>query len=327
MTYRSPKPLESQAVPMRPTEAVLVSGPMYRHVRTLPGRSRGLLWCLLLVPAVAHALPPPPSEAPDPATRRQAAHLLERGRSLQRLGRLDETLEVLEQAWRTAGQPEVLLELSAAYRAAGRIVDAVAALERYLALRPDDPNADALRSRLALMKRLAARRDAQRTAHGPREGPSDDRASGDTTDARTTANPSKPAGAAAADASHGRDIDGHDRRGSLLPWVLVGVGGALGASALATGLLALDAADELEHQCTPQPDGSWVCADPGYRDVKRRGAMLATATDVLATVSLLTAGAGVALWLFGQDDPRNGASRLSGACTPYACQAALEVRF
>ncbi len=304
-----------------------MSGSMYRDVRALPSRAWGLLWCLLLIPATARALPPPPDEAPDPAAPRQAARLLERGRSLRRQGRLDEALRVLEQAWRTAGQPEVLLELAGAYRAAGRIGDAVAALEGYLARRPDDPNAEALRARLALMKRLAARRDAQRSAHAPREDATLDHASDDSADARPTANDPKSTDATGTGASDAPEFDGHDQRGSLLPWVLVGVGGALGASALATGLLALDAADELEQQCNPQPDGTWVCADPGYRDVKRRGAMLATATDVLATISLLTASAGIALWLFGQDDPRNGTSRLSGVCTPQACRAALEVRF
>ncbi len=279
---------------------------------------------LLLYPQGASALPPAPLAPPSEEALREAQRQLEDGRLHRQHGHFEEAERALERAWRLAALPQALLDLAALYRATGRITEAVEALRRYLELRPDGPNTEALRSRLRAMERLRARRGVGRASHTAppgRDGVTEGQPStGTRTESPERKRPLEPRRRASPPDEEPRSAK------TLTPWILLGAGGLLGALAGVTGVLALDAERQLEAQCEPQEEGRWICTDPSYSALKQRGALLATATDVLALVALLGASAGVALHLF-ESRKEDRRARIAGGCTSRACEARLEVRF
>jgi hypothetical protein len=116
---------------------------------------------------------------------------------------------------------------------------------------------------------------------------------------------------------------------SLVPWVLIGVGGAALAGGAVTGVLALRGARKLEDSC---PDD--VCpTDSDYKSQKSSTKTLAIATDglLIGGGALALVGAG---WLiFGSKKAAkpttSGSVSLVGnaACAPGSCVAFLGGRF
>lgn len=79
----------------------------------------------------------------------------------------------------------------------------------------------------------------------------------------------------------------------ILPWVLVGGGGVLLASALVTGIVASHAFGKLEDACGDLPEQ----CPRRFKSDANRADTFAAVTDVLWIGGVLAAGAGVTLWL------------------------------
>ncbi|HWO08232.1 MAG TPA: hypothetical protein VNN80_02095 [Polyangiaceae bacterium] len=104
----------------------------------------------------------------------------------------------------------------------------------------------------------------------------------------------------------------------LLPWVLVGVGGAVLTGGVVTGVVAAQRASDLESDCP-----NHVCEE----DLSQRDEAFDTAVvaDVLMGVGLVATVAGVT-WLVLTPD-EEGAASLSGSCDLHGCSASLRGRF
>lgn len=122
-------------------------------------------------------------------------------------------------------------------------------------------------------------------------------------------------GATAAETSSAADASGS----RVLPWTLVGVGGAVLAGGIVTGLVAAHRASDLEDDCP-----NHVCEDDlSQVDAAQNTAVVA---DILMGTGLVLAGAGVT-WLILTKDDDASATSFSAACHLDGCGATLRGRF
>lgn len=115
--------------------------------------------------------------------------------------------------------------------------------------------------------------------------------------------------------------------GPVVPWVLLGVGGAALAGGALTGVLALRGVSDLESRC---PDDECP-PDSDYESKKSSTKGLAVTTDVLLIGGGAVAAAGAGWLLFG---PKPGAKAAQAggvvggaACAPAGCAAVLRGHF
>lgn len=223
------------------------------------------------------------------------------GRTLYDAGRFKEAAEEWEKAHALSGRSELLYNIYVAYRDASNTAQAVSALERYLA--SDAVPAD---QRINLEARLEALREAQRAEATPTAAPA--------------AEPMPAAEPAAAPAPAPSEPEPPPEP-SIVPYVLVGVGGALVVGGVVTGIVASGKVSDLEKSC---PDDR---CPPGFAlDEERSDARLfATLTDVLLVGGVVVAGVGAGLLLFGGDGEEASASspRAALACMPGGCFASV----
>jgi len=105
----------------------------------------------------------------------------------------------------------------------------------------------------------------------------------------------------------------------VLPWTLVGVGGAVLAGGIVTGVVAASKASDLEDDCP-----NHVCEDDlSQRDEAANTALVA---DILMGTGLVLAGAGVTWLILTKDDDANATS-ISAGCHFEGCAATLRGRF
>jgi hypothetical protein len=107
--------------------------------------------------------------------------------------------------------------------------------------------------------------------------------------------------------------------GSVLPIVVIAVGGALIVGAAITGIVSLDAASELEALCGPDKR-----CPPAAADIKSRGQTTQTLTWILGPAGVVALGVGVALALAQSGDE---APALALGCDPSGCSAHARVAF
>jgi hypothetical protein len=128
-----------------------------------------------------------------------------------------------------------------------------------------------------------------------------------------------PAGGAAPGAAVAAPTEADASSSKLLPWTLVGVGGAVLAGGIVTGIVAARRASELEDDCP-----NHVCEDDlSQRDEAQNTALVA---DILMGTGLVMAGAGVT-WLILTKDDDATATSFSAACHFDGCGATLRGRF
>jgi hypothetical protein len=119
------------------------------------------------------------------------------------------------------------------------------------------------------------------------------------------------------------------RSAPVLPWVLLGVGGAALTGGAVTGVLALRGVNDLEDRCPNNECPS----DSDYESRKRSTKTFAVATDVLLLSGGVAAAVGAGWLLFGSGsktatkDASYGNVVGSAACTPAGCAAFLKARF
>lgn len=114
--------------------------------------------------------------------------------------------------------------------------------------------------------------------------------------------------------------EGHASETSIVPFIIMGAGGAMVLGSIATGLMASSAESEIDDKCPTRMN-----CPASVKDAQSRGETMALLTDVLLFGGIAAAGTGVALWLLGTFDERQPVA--SAACVPGACIASLAGRF
>jgi tetratricopeptide (TPR) repeat protein len=235
-------------------------------------RSGLVLGLALFIVSAVHAQDSPAAQPSDQEQMRnldwEARERFELGRTFLEAGRFQQAAEEFEQAYRLSKRPQLLYNVYIANRDAGNLDSAVDALRSYLEQVPDAPDQINLQARLASMK---AQADAQR----------------------------EQARQAAADRDRAERLAAMrtETVRSKWPWVMIGVGGAMLAGSIVTGVMAKSKANDLDDSplCI---DGGTLCARSEKGDVESLRT-LAVTTDVLWIAGGVVAVTGVVLRLTG----------------------------
>jgi hypothetical protein len=224
------------------------------------------------------------------------------------------------------GRTELLYNLFLAYRDAGDDAHAAETLRAYIPSLEAGERRTQLEARLRVLEQRMAGGGGSETEGGETEGGG---ATGDGTQGGGTGGSTAgtTSGGTEGTGPTGSGAEGASGGGSgglgVVPWIVVGVGGALVVASIITGVLALDARSSLERMCSA--DGA---CPPGFESTQSSGQSLAITTDVLWITGALAIGTGVVLAIL---DMTSGSSSdqasVGGVCTGDGCVASISGRF
>jgi len=208
----------------------------------------------------------------------------------------DNALKAFQKAYDLSKRPEILLNIATVHERKAELGQAVEALQQYLSVAPPgDERLAAVKLRVQnLQKRQADEKAAVPSALPPAS-------------AQSSSPPPAPTPAAPAPtpATH---------HGSRLPaFIVLGVGGLAGGTALVTGIIAKSDYDDAKKTCSPACTDSQLSA----------GRTLALTSTILTGVAIVGVGVGVTLLLTSGSDPAQlgAAPRLHFAAAPGAARA------
>jgi tetratricopeptide (TPR) repeat protein len=297
----------------------------------------GLALGLALLPAISHA-----QAAPSAAENEEQARAHFRlGRAHYDNGNFAQAGIEFEEAYRISQRAALLYNIYLAYRDANDTRKAADALRKYLQLEKDIENRGQLESRLAALDRALAAEAQQPAAAAPTAAAPTSKPAQPLTPAEPKS--VTPAGEAAATPAAAPDTRpapdaataATPRSSSfpLVPVILMGTGGAMMATSIVTGLMAVGKKsewDDAKNAC--QKDGTCASLGPArvteLNGLKSSGETLATVTDILLFGGLAVAGTGVVLWLLDAGDSGESANATAGlACLPGAFAASVRASF
>lgn len=243
------------------------------------------------------------------------------GRRYYETGRFADAAREFEEAHERSGRVELLYNLFLAYREDGDDERAAEALRGYLASLPPGEERTALEARLRVLDERGARTRTRLARPGRSPARSGAERGEEPTVVGASGGVSDSGGAGeAGDAGDDRGGGG----GSALPWVMVGVGGALALGSVVTGLLALDARQSLVDACDPNASPSCPPELEGTRD---EGYALALSTDALWITGAVAVSVGVILAVVEASSGDAADASVAGLCTNDGCVAAVSGRF
>jgi len=244
-------------------------------------------------------------ESPDEAARPHmndevARRHFEAGRSLYNIGRFVDAAVEFEEALRLSGRPELHYNVYVSHRDAGNPREAADALRRYMEEVEEPFDRPHLEARLRALEESMAERDRA--------------------EAEAVASATAERGPASADAPP-RAASGS----GIVPWVVVGAGGAVIVAGAVVGVLALSVTSAIEDQCAGD-----LCPsnyDGLAQDVSEaRG--LATTADVLVVGGAVLVGAGLLWVLLSPGEPETEAPLpVALGCGAGGCGASWGGRF
>jgi tetratricopeptide (TPR) repeat protein len=270
--------------------------------------------CVLWGAASARAQAPASGESDSAAV--QAAHAAEQesamqaadaearkhfqiGKVLLEKGHFQEATGEFELAYKLSDRPQLLYNLYVAHRDAGNVDKAIQALRGYLEKVPDAPD------RLNLTARLASLEEQQKRQREQEE--------------RTRLASEEAAAAKAEAAKRTYTVTDH----SIVPWIVMGAGGALVVGSVGTGVAALGTSKELEKNCFDE-----TRCPSSEKDNITRARALSTTTDVLWITGTAAVVTGFVLWVTGVLDTERQVPVSAGAgFTPEGVSLALTARF
>jgi hypothetical protein len=232
------------------------------------------------------------------------------GRSHFDAGHFTKAAAEFEEAYRISQRPALLYNLYVSYRDAGDTKNAARTLRLYLEKEPVIESRAQLEARLAVLEGLVQEEAARQASPAPEEA--------------APAPATTPAAETAPDAPPAPDDTTYEDAPSgtsVVPFVIMGVGGAMVLGSVATGLMASSAESELEDLCPTRME-----CPPSAKDTQSRGQTMALATDVLLFGGIAVAGTGAVLWLLGAFDEREPVAA-AATCLPGGCVASIAGRF
>lgn len=237
------------------------------------------------------------------------------GQALYAEGRFEEAAREFESAHQLSGRASLLFNAYLAYRDAGMLEDSTRTLGLYLDASPDLEDGPALRARHQAMLRSVEQRRAERDAQEVE---------------RQRLEEERERLALAAEEARRREDEQRRRadaadRGSLLPAGLAvgGVGVAMLATGVVTGLLANSQFDELDENC---PDGRCIVGYDAQSNADR-GQRLARTTDAMLFGGAAVTLTGLVIVLLGGGSSDDAPVAASAGCGTSGCEAELRVRF
>jgi tetratricopeptide (TPR) repeat protein len=219
----------------------------------------------------------------------------------------EEALRAFEKAYELSSRPELLINVANVQERLGRLDQAIAALEKFLASSPEAELAETTRLRLETLRKKKDEQETAAVAPGPGPAP----APPETPAERAESAP--PTTAAEPPAESNR----------IPAYVLFGVAGATAAGSLVTGLLASSEHSDAEQRCSPG------CTDEELAS----GRALSITSTVLTGVAVVAAGVGAVLFFNGASsegatEGRSGAGpTLSLDLAPASAAARARWRF
>jgi len=275
-----------------------------------------LRWWLAVVPLIVPI--PVAAQAPggneDPAMQQmmtaadqnvndeQARAHFEAGRSLYAAGRFQLAAQEFEEAFRLSDRAELLYNAYVAYRDANDQRKSAEMLESFLARMPGAPDRITLEARLRALQEAIAREDAIAAE-------------------RAAAPPRSPAEPQQGVAPPPDPVDGEG--GSVLPFIVLGLGGAVLIAGATTGVIALGKTSDIENNC-PANACEFGFDLAGARDDAR---MFATLTDVLLLSGAALAVTGAVLFFVLPGSGEAEQPNVGAACTTDGCLATGRLRF
>jgi hypothetical protein len=238
-------------------------------------------------------------------------------------GEFAEAATEFDEAYRLSQRPQLLYNVYVAYRDAGDMVHAAAALRLYLERVPDADNAAQLRARLTSMERVLAQSGSTTTTTG---GGSESTTTGttptETTPTETTPTETTPTETTPVESTPPPSSGGGGFGSSPVGWIVGGVGLALIGAGIGTGVAALDAQSTLDQMCGP--DRHSCPAD--FTSRRDTGAALSAATDGLIITGGVALVTGVVL-LFVLQDGGSAEQPVTASCGPTGCSASVTGHF
>jgi tetratricopeptide (TPR) repeat protein len=235
------------------------------------------------------------------------------GRELYENGRFAEAAAEFERAYALSGRSELLYDAYLAYRDAQRDEDAARTLRAYLESVPEGPDHAGLWARLEALEREIAERHAEQEAAAE--------AARQAEEARRRAAEAERRAAERSARPTVREIPGE-----VWPWAVLGVGGAMIATGVITGALAMSERSSLDSSCPLQlcPTGFGLAG----RQTSIRS--LAIATDVLLFGGGAATIAGLVLGILlgpRTEVTASGAPTVSANCTADGCGAIVRAEW
>jgi len=218
----------------------------------------------------------------------------------------DSSLREFQAAYDLSKRPEILINVATVDERLGRLPDAVAALEKYLAEAPADDRAETIKIRIENLKKRIAEQPA--AAPAPEAAPK--------TEAAPAPAPAPAAPPAATQPTPPAPAEHH--RDRTAPIVLLAGGGALGVASLVTGLMAEHEHSKAKSSCSPN------CTDSQLST----GRTLAVTSTVLTGAAVVAGAIGAVLW-FGGGEETESAGKPSAfvGITPSGVAAGSRWRF
>ena len=278
-----------------------------------------------LTPVQAQQASPGPTDpsAAGLSGDEEARMRFELGRRYYDTGRFVEAAREFAEAHRLSGRTELLYNLFLAYRDAGDDQHAIETLRAYIPSLEAGERRTQLEARLRVLEQRLAAPAGTGGGDATTGGASEGGAEGEGTGTQGGDGGAGGGTGTSGDGSSGGSSDGSGGGLGILPWIVVGAGGALVVASVITGVLALDARSSLTSMCSA--DGA---CPPGYESTQSSGQALAITTDVLWITGALAVGTGVVLAIL---DMTSGGSSdqasIGGVCTGEGCLASISGRF
>lgn len=306
-----------------------------RLVRTLVGMSFAFAIFAFALPheaaaqeAAAPADPSAPTITPEDEEKARAHFRL--GRAHYDNGNFAQAAVEFEEAYRISQRSALLYNIYLAYRDANDTKNAATSLRKYLELQKDVENRGQLEARLAALERSLADGTAPQPAPAAQPQPTEGAPA-----EQQPAEAQAPTEAAPAEATQAAPAE---KETNLVPFVLMGTGGAMILGSVVTGIMTSGKQSDLD-------DARAACKKRGDCDslekkefdriesLQSSGKTLALVTDILLFGGIAVAGTGAVLFILdmGDDGASDAASayapKASVACLPGACAGSVTLKF
>ena len=282
------------------------------------GLAIGLEICALLAGvSVVHAQAAPTAQAGEAPDKKQVEEMARQhfqlGRTQYDAGAFADAAASFEQAYALSKREVLWYNIYLAHRDAGNNKQAAIALRNYLERVPELENRAQLEARLVSLDRIVAEEDQRERDVQAREAAERQAAAAEPQAAPTPIIVAREAPAAKREESP-----------SIVPFILMGVGGAMVIGGAVTGVMASSKHSELEKKCGDGP------CDASLKPLADQGKTLALTTDLLMFGGLAVAATGGVLWFLNMSDDSPNTEqpvRAALSCGAHECNGRIAMSF